>query len=94
MRVGRALSSAKVRLLTSRVVATAGYDAAVPIAPVPGLCDTCAWRRLVTTGRSAFVLCTRGLTDPDFPKYPALPVTSCRGYEPAGAAGRAGEDDH
>lgn len=48
----------------------------------------------MTTGRSAFVLCTRGLTDPGFPKYPALPVTACRGYEAAAAGGRAGEDDH
>lgn len=49
-----------------------------------GLCDACRWRRDVETARSTFVLCTRGLTDPSFPKYPRLPVLACRGYEPPG----------
>ncbi len=26
-------------------------------------------------------MCERSLTDPSFPRYPRLPVLSCRGYE-------------
>jgi hypothetical protein len=28
-----------------------------------------------------FYLCQRSVTDPDFPKYPRIPVRACRGYE-------------
>ena len=52
--------------------------------PPAGLCDGCRWRRDVESARSTFVLCSRGLTDPSFPKYPRLPVLTCRGYEPSG----------
>jgi hypothetical protein len=31
---------------------------------------------------SIFVMCTRGLTDPAYPKYPRLPVRNCAGFEP------------
>jgi hypothetical protein len=48
-----------------------------------GLCDLCAWTRLVKTATATYRLCTRGLTDPAFAKYPVLPVATCRGYEPA-----------
>jgi hypothetical protein len=40
------------------------------------------------------VMCERSLTDPSFPRYPRLPVLTCRGYEedgskaPPPAAGR------
>ena len=30
---------------------------------------------------SIFWLCTRGLSDPAYAKYPRLPVVACRGYE-------------
>ena len=30
---------------------------------------------------SLFTLCTRGLTDPAWPKYPRLPVLQCTGFE-------------
>jgi hypothetical protein len=30
-----------------------------------------------------FWLCRRSETDPAFPRYPALPVLACTGYEPA-----------
>ena len=47
-----------------------------------GLCDTCAHRRLVRNTRgSEFSMCERSRSDPSFPKYPRLPVESCRGYE-------------
>jgi len=47
-----------------------------------GLCDSCRHQRLVSNTRgSTFSLCERSRTDPSFPKYPRLPVLSCRGYE-------------
>jgi hypothetical protein len=57
-----------------------------------GLCPDCRHSRTVQTRRgSLFVLCERSRTDPAFPRYPALPVRQCRGYERAadGAGGRA-----
>jgi hypothetical protein len=49
-----------------------------------GLCATCRHLRTVETRRgSRFVLCERSRTDPTFPRYPALPVRACRGYERA-----------
>jgi hypothetical protein len=59
-----------------------------------GLCETCRWRRDVTTGRSSFVLCTRGLDDPAYPKYPRLPVMECPGYQPVGALEPGGDPPH
>jgi hypothetical protein len=48
-----------------------------------GLCDSCTAQQIVRTTRgSVFSLCRRSRTDPAFPKYPRLPVLSCRGYEP------------
>ena len=43
-----------------------------------GLCDRCEHQRVVRSGRgSAFSMCQIGLTDPDWPKYPAMPVLAC-----------------
>ena len=58
----------------------------MPPAPVPdphvGLCATCRHSRVVTSKRgSAFRLCERSRTDPRFPRYPALPVLRCEGFE-------------
>jgi len=51
--------------------------------PPAGLCDSCAHQRIVKNTRgSAFSLCERSRTDPEFPRYPRLPVTSCRGHVP------------
>lgn len=47
-----------------------------------GLCGPCAWSRRVMAAASTFTMCTRGLTDPAYAKYPVLPVMACRGYEP------------
>lgn len=67
----------------------------MPDAPRAGLCDRCVWRQLVAGARSTFVMCRRGLSDPRFPKYPALPVVACAGFEPPDAVGtperRAGD---
>ncbi len=48
-----------------------------------GLCDTCVHQQLVRNTRgSEFSLCKRSKTEPEYPKYPRLPVLQCPGYEP------------
>jgi hypothetical protein len=52
--------------------------------PRAGLCDACRHQRIVRNTRgSAFSLCERSRSEPEFPRYPRLPVESCRGFEPA-----------
>jgi hypothetical protein len=47
-----------------------------------GLCDSCQHQRIVPNTRgSNFSLCERSKTDPNFPRYPRLPVKQCSGYE-------------
>jgi hypothetical protein len=51
--------------------------------PTAGLCDSCVHQQLVHTTRgSTFSLCLRSKTEPDYPKYPRLPVLRCPGHEP------------
>jgi hypothetical protein len=51
----------------------------------PGLCRDCRHSRRIESDRgSVFFRCELSLQDANFPKYPRLPVTSCRGYQPAG----------
>ena len=51
--------------------------------PAPGLCGVCRHSRLIETNRGGrFWLCRRSATDPRFPRYPALPVLRCTGFEP------------
>ena len=51
-------------------------------APSAGLCDSCIHQRVVSNTRgSRFSLCERSKTDPEFPKYPRVPVLECRGFE-------------
>jgi hypothetical protein len=38
-------------------------------------------RRMVSDRGSVFLACERARTDPQFPKYPRLPVLDCAGYE-------------
>ena len=59
-------------------------------APPAGLCDACRHRRHVASARSTFVRCGLADVDPEFPRYPRLPVLACAGFEPAppGDAGR------
>jgi hypothetical protein len=46
------------------------------------LCDTCEHCRIIRSDRgSIFLMCQRSFTEPEFPKYPRLPVVECRGYE-------------
>jgi len=50
-----------------------------------GLCDSCVHQQIVCTGRgSRFSLCRRSRTEPEYPKYPRLPVVACGGHEPRG----------
>jgi hypothetical protein len=52
-------------------------------APRFGLCDACAHQKLIGTTRgSTFSMCRRGLDDPDWPKYPPMPVLRCPRYAP------------
>jgi hypothetical protein len=47
-----------------------------------GLCDSCKNQRIVVSGRgSRFSMCELGQKDPDWPKYPRVPVTECERYE-------------
>jgi hypothetical protein len=53
-----------------------------------GLCASCRFADLVISSRgSTFHLCTLSATDPAFPRYPALPVRTCRGYLPEQSGG-------
>ena len=46
-----------------------------------GLCDTCDHQKLIKSGRgSLFSMCQLGLKDPDWPKYPRMPVDRCPRY--------------
>jgi len=55
-----------------------------------GLCDACLWARLVRSQRgSGFLRCGRSDTEPDYPRYPALPVRSCPGFAAADLGGGA-----
>ena len=48
-----------------------------------GLCRTCRHHRRVEARKgSVFYLCRRSVEDPEYPKYPPLPVLRCLGYEP------------
>ena len=60
--------------------------------PDAGLCERCAHQRVVKNTRgSVFSLCERSKTDPDFPRYPRLPVLSCPGFEMRSGQGDAVE---
>ena len=48
-----------------------------------GLCSDCRNARTIRSDRgSVFLMCQLSATDPNFPKYPRLPVLSCGGYSP------------
>lgn len=48
-----------------------------------GLCFHCAHARVIRSDRgSIFYLCRLSAADPNFPKYPRLPVLNCSGYQP------------
>jgi hypothetical protein len=46
-----------------------------------GLCADCVYSRQVeSSNHSIFYLCQRSASDPQFRKYPQLPVVECWGY--------------
>jgi hypothetical protein len=48
-----------------------------------GLCSDCRFMRRIESDRGAiFFLCELSATDPNYPKYPRLPVRQCLGYKP------------
>jgi hypothetical protein len=50
----------------------------------PGLCANCIHSQRIESERgSTFILCRLSFTDPQFAKYPRLPVLLCPGYKPA-----------
>ena len=57
--------------------------------PAVGLCAACANVQIVASDRGPrYYLCRLSLTDPAFPRYPRLPVITCRGFVSAGNAPR------
>jgi hypothetical protein len=59
-----------------------------PAPPPAGLCNACVHQQLVPNRRgSVFSLCSRSKTDPEFPRYPRIPVMQCRGHESRAAGG-------
>ena len=52
--------------------------------PSAGLCESCGHaERVISQRGSEFVLCGRSRQEPAYPKYPALPVLQCLGWERA-----------
>jgi len=50
--------------------------------PDPGLCESCKYARIIENNRgSRFHLCELSKSNPQFPRYPRLPVLSCSGYK-------------
>ncbi len=39
-------------------------------------------RQITSDRRSVFYLCELSATNPQFPKYPRLPIQSCSGFNP------------
>ena len=55
-----------------------------------GLCATCANVKIVRSDRGAiFYRCLLSDKNPEFAKYPSLPVLSCRGWKKADPQNRA-----
>ena len=53
----------------------------MPATPV-GLCASCRHQKVIGTTRgSTFSMCLRSRDDPAYPKYPRIPVVTCRGHE-------------
>jgi hypothetical protein len=61
--------------------------------PQVGLCSNCLHCRLVQSARSTFYLCERSFADPEYRRYPALPVLACPGYD-ARLPGPGDDADH
>jgi len=51
------------------------------IDPAVGLCSRCQHCRIVKSERSTFYMCQRSFTEPEYRKYPPLPVLRCAGFD-------------
>ena len=58
-----------------------------------GLCADCQHCRIVKSERSTFYMCRLSLTNPEYRKYPPLPVLRCPGYQPPALVEVEGTDD-
>jgi hypothetical protein len=57
-----------------------------------GLCETCLHsRRIISDRGSVFFLCQLSFSNPQFRKYPRLPVSECPGYAAGNRAKEAPE---
>ena len=63
------------------------------IDPAIGLCSRCQHCRIVKSERSTFYMCRLSLTNPEFRKYPPLPVRRCPGHQPLPPATIGGAPD-
>jgi hypothetical protein len=76
-----------------RRVTPADVGNPAPPAPDPvGLCRECRFAREVPAQATVYWLCRRSADDPSFPRYPRLPVRSCRGFAWGKDADPAPED--
>jgi hypothetical protein len=51
---------------------------------VEGLCAGCIHRKEIRSDRgSVFIMCLRSFNQPEYTKYPRLPVLGCAGFEQA-----------
>lgn len=67
--------------------------------PAIGLCSTCRHGREIVSGKgSKFLLCEFSQVNPEYRRYPQLPVCACAAHEPrelpAGESGRATVKEH
>lgn len=60
--------------------------------PEIGLCSLCQHCRIVKSERSAFYMCRLSFTNPEYRKYPPLPVLRCAGYQPGPSEVEAADD--
>jgi len=58
-----------------------------------GLCSDCQHCRIVKSERSTFYMCRLSLTNPEYRKYPPLPVLRCPGYEAPAQSAAEGAGD-
>ena len=57
------------------------------ISPKVGLCAGCRYVHVIQSARgSFFLMCKLAKTNPNFPKYPELPVIQCAGFQPPAPA--------
>jgi hypothetical protein len=54
----------------------------VTVTDKSSLCFSCHYGNRIISGKgSSFLQCQKYFEDPEYPKYPALPVITCSGYK-------------